>query len=116
MDGGTPVRAAEALAASAAPGLPPALIEARALLAARVAAAQGDVDGAAAQLSALGTAAADDLRAIVLANAGDWRGSLAALSDLAAKQVPAAGPLSDLAQEILVRQASAAAQVRTCRR
>ena len=111
LEGGAPARAGEALAASAAPDLPPALAEARVLLDARVKAAQGDVDGAAGQLSDLASPAADDLRASMLAGKGDWPGSLAALSDLAARQVPASGPLSEAAQDILVREASAAAQV-----
>lgn len=111
LDGGAPDRAAEALSASAAPDLPAALAETRALLQARVKAADGDLAGATGALSALGTAAADDLRAALLARANDWPGALAALSDLAAKQVPATGPLPDAAQDILVRQASAAAQV-----
>ena len=111
LDGGVPARAAEALAASAAPDLPPPLAESRGLLDARIKAAQGDLDGAVGLLDTLGTAAADDLRATLLAKNGDWRGSLAALAALAKKEVPAAGPLSDAAQDILVRQASAAAQV-----
>ena len=52
----------------------------------------------------------DDLRAVLLAKAGDWHGSLSALCDLAAKVVPADGPLDAAAQAIVVRQATAAAQ------
>jgi len=58
----------------------------------------------------LGTAAADDLRATLLSQAADWNGSLAALSDLALKVVPADGPLSDAMQDIVLRQATSAVQ------
>ncbi len=110
LDGGDGAGAVTALDASAAGDLPDGLVESRGLLRARARAAQGDVAGAAAGLFALGTATADDLRATLLANERDWRGSLAALADLAAKRVPPQGPLDDTAQDILLRQATAAAQ------
>ena len=59
---------------------------------------------------ALGTAAADDLRATLLSQAADWPGSLAALSDLAAKTIPATEPLDDAMQDLILRQATAAVQ------
>lgn len=99
-----------ALKASDAPGLPASLAEQRTLTLARARAAQGDVPGAVAALQALGTPAADDLRATLLGQASDWPGSLAALSDLAAKTVPAEGALSDGMQDTVLRQATAAAQ------
>jgi hypothetical protein len=99
-----------ALKASDAPGLPAPLVEQRTLALAHARAAQGDLSGATAVLQALGTAAADDLRATLLSQASDWPGSLAALSDLAAKTVPADGPLSDGMQDTVLRQATAAAQ------
>lgn len=101
--------AAEAtLRATDAPDLPPALIEQRILLLARARAAQGDLPAAVASLQALGTAPADELRATLLSQAADWPGSLAALADLAAKAIPAAGPLSNAMQDIVLRQASSA--------
>ena len=111
LEGGESAAAMAALQTSAAPGMPPALQEARALLTARVQAAQGDAAGAASGLQELGTAPADDLRATILAAAGDLPGSMAALSDLAAKLVPATGALPDAAQAVLMRQATAASRL-----
>ena len=110
LDGGATTAARDTMAASLAPGLPPRLAELRLLLDARIRAAAGDVPGAADALARFGSASADDLRANLLAATGDWQGSLAALTDLAARQVPLAGPLDDTAQDILMRQASAAVQ------
>lgn|GEM_PF-6007438 len=110
LEVGNPKEAEAALAASDAPGLPPTLVEQRVLLVARARAAREDRAGAVAQLTGLGTAAADDLRATLLSQAGDWPGALAALNALASKTVPADGPLPDAAQEIVLRQASAAVQ------
>lgn len=110
LDGGDPSGAVAALQASAASDLPPPLMERRGLLLAKTRAALGDLAGAVAGLMESGTASADDLRAKLLANAGDWRGSLEALSDLAAKIVPSEGVLGEAAQDALLRQASAAAQ------
>lgn len=101
-----------ALKASDAPGLPAPLVEQRTLALARARAVQGDLGGATAALQALGTAAADDLRATLLSQASDWPGSVAALSDLAAKTVPPNGPLSDVMQDVVLRQATSAAQAR----
>ena len=110
LDGGATAAARDTMAASLAPGLPARLAETRGLLDARIRAASGDLPGAATALAQLDTAVADDLRATLLAKGGDWPGSLAALADLAARQVPPSGPLNDAAQDILMRQASAAAQ------
>jgi len=99
-----------ALDASDASDLSAGLVEQRALLRARARAAQGDLPNAIAILVALGTPAADDLRATLLSQASDWNGSLAALSDLVAKTIPAEGPLSDAMQDIVLRQATSAVQ------
>ena len=99
-----------ALNASDAPELPAALVEQRTLLRARARAALGDLPNSVAALQSLGTAAADELRATLLSQAADWRGSLIALSDLAAKVVPNDGPLSDAMQDIVLRQATSAVQ------
>ena len=109
LDGGAVAAARDTMAASLASDLPPRLAELRMLLDARIRAAAGDVPGAADALARIGSASADDLRATLLAGAGDWQGSLAALTDLAAR-LPPTGPLSDAAQDILMRQASAAVQ------
>jgi len=97
-----------ALRASDAPGLPAPLLEQRTLVLARARVAQNDLPGATAALLALGTPAADDLRATLLSQVSDWPGSLAALSDLAAKIIPADGPLSDSMQDVVLRQATSA--------
>ncbi len=110
LDEGAGNSVATILAASDAPDLPAALIEQRAMVDARARAANGDRAGAAARLAALGTPAADELRATLLAEAKDWPGSLAAISTFVAKTVPAEGPLSDVQQDALLRQASAAVQ------
>jgi len=101
-----------ALKASSAPDLPAPLGEQRALLLARARVAQNDLPGATAGLLALGTAAADDLRATLLSQAADWPRSVAALSDLIAKTVPAEGPLSDGMQDAVLRQATSAVQAK----
>lgn len=97
-----------ALAASAAPGLSAGLAARRTLIFARAAARQGRLAPAVAALTGLGTPAADDLRARLLARAGDWRGAEAALASLAAKAVPASGALNPAAANILLRLATAA--------
>lgn len=101
-----------ALKVSNAPGLPAPLVEQRALLLARARVLQNDMPGATAGLLALGTAAADDLRATLLSQSADWPGSVAALSDLIAKTVPAVGPLSDGMQDVVLRQATSAVQAK----
>lgn len=110
LDDGNPLGAVAALAESSAPDLSPPILELRTLTLARARAAQGDVAAALATLATIDTASADDLRAELLGAAKDWRGSLAALSALAAKIVPTSGALSDAQQHVLLRQASAAAQ------
>ena len=92
------------------PDLPAALVEQRGLLDARFRAQGKDVAGATAILARLGTAAADDLRATILAEAGDWRGSEAALFSLVKKTVPETGELSSVQQDALLRLASAQAK------
>ena len=108
LDAGTGADAEAVLAASVAPDLPPALAEQRVLIEARARAARNDRAGALALLTTLGTAPADDLRAALLAQAGEWRAALDALTVLAAKRVPASGALPSDAQDIVLRQASAA--------
>ena len=108
LDAGTGADAEAVLAASVAPDLPPALAEQRVLIEARARAARNDRAGALALLTTLGTAPADDLRAALLAQAGEWRAALDALTVLAAKRVPASGTLPSDAQDIVLRQASAA--------
>lgn len=110
MDDGDAAGAERTLASTAAVDLPERLQAERALLLAKTRAAQGDLAGATAGLAVLATAEADDLRATLLQRAGDWPGSLAALNSLAAKVLPAAGPIPDSLGELVLRQASAAVQ------
>ncbi len=112
LEGGNPSEALAALDASAAPDLPEGLLEGRGLLRARALAAQGQLSQAVKILADQGTDAADDLRAKILADAGDWQGSLIALKALATKLVPASGPLPAAAQEVLLRQATAAGEAK----
>ena len=112
LEGGNPSEALAVLDASSAPDLPGGLSEERGLLQARALAAQGQLSEAVKILTDQGTDAADDLRAKMLADAGDWHGSLIALKALAAKRVPASGPLPLAAQEVLVRQAAAAGEAK----
>ena len=104
LDDADPAGALAALAASDVPDQAPALAEARGLLRAR-AQAVTDLGAATAGLSALGTRAADDLRATLLASAGDWSGTRAALADLLAKTPPAEAP------PIVLRLATAVARL-----
>ena len=110
LDDGDAAGAERTLASTTAKDLPERLQAERDLLLAKAKAAQGDLAGATAGLSALATAAADDLRATLLQRAGDWPGSLAALNSLAARLIPATGPVPDSLGELVLRQASAAVQ------
>ncbi|MGI4952291.1 MAG: hypothetical protein ACRYGM_10830 [Janthinobacterium lividum] len=99
------------LQASEAPGLTGSLRERRIILQAQLAASAGDLAAAETLLRGLGTAEADDQRALMLAKAGRWPGAMSALSDLSNRIVPAEGKISDAAQDVLLRQAHAAVQV-----
>jgi hypothetical protein len=93
-----------ALAASSAPRLPPALIEARSLIAARAEARRGNRALAAEALQALGPAG-DEALSEILAEARDFTGAAAALGrHLAA--LPPSGPLPESAQRLVLRQAA----------
>jgi hypothetical protein len=99
-----------ALTRTASTGLPAPLAESRTLVFARAAAAAGDLPSATAALAALGTDPAAALRAELLEAAKDWPAAQAALRDLAARAIPAEGPLDEAQARILLRLASAAAQ------
>ena len=104
---GDDTAAAAALAQTAVPDLPASLAEQRGLLDARIHARAHDPAAAAAILAALDSAAADDLRGAILADAGDWHGAAAALASLAGRAIPAEGPLDAAQQDITLRLASA---------
>jgi len=99
------------LSDSAAADLPAALAENRTLTLADAQARSGDVAGAVAALSGLGSAAADERRAAILERAQDWPAAEAALKDYAAKTVPEAGTLDDAQRRTMVRLAAAAARI-----
>ncbi len=110
LEQGDAAGALAALDASAAAALPAPLIEERTLTFARAVASTGDMPRAAAALAALGTPAADGVRAELMEAARDWPAAAAALRDFADKTVPADGQLNDVQARTLLRLASAAAQ------
>jgi len=110
LEQGDPTGALEALSASTADKLPPPLDEARTITFARATAARGALAPAVAALAALGTPAADEVRATLLEQAKDWPGAAAALASYAQQAVPADGMLAEAPARVLLRLASAAAQ------
>jgi hypothetical protein len=111
LDGGDVAGAATMLEASSSSPLPLGLSEARAVVAAKIQAAQGKSGEAAASLVGLKTPAADDLRATLLAKLGDWAGAAQALHVMAEKLVPASGPLAEAAQDVIIREATVGVQL-----
>jgi len=105
---GNAAGALAALSDSSADDLPAALTERRTLLLAEAEARNGDVSGAVAALSALGTAASDEKRATILEQAQNWVGAEGALKDYVGKTVPDAGNLDDTQRRTLIRLAAAA--------
>ena len=63
-----------------------------------------------AALATLDSAAADEARATILERANDWPAAQRALTDYAAKTVPAEGKLDDAQRRTLLRLATAAAR------
>jgi hypothetical protein len=102
--------AAAALATTAADNLPDKLTAERGMIDARIRAKSNDPGGAAAILSGIDTNEADDLRATILSQSGDWHGAVAALNSQVARSIPADGTLSPSQQDLLLRLASAQAQ------
>ncbi len=102
-----PAGAARALADSAGAGLPASLDRQRAVLAARVQAAQGQVPAALAALAAIGSVGADQAAATIAEHAGDWPGAEQALHAYVGRALPAAGPLDPAQQQVLLRLATA---------
>jgi len=105
-----PAKAESVLKSVDGADLPSEKAETRSLLLARARAAQGDNRAAADLLSSLASPAADELRARLAAQSGDWQGNLRALNDLAAKLVPTKGELNEQQQDVVLRQAVAAVQ------
>ncbi len=111
LEAGEAEAAGRTLTATELAGLPERLAGERLMLGARIKAARGDPSGAAALLATAGTAAADELRARILEQAGDWRGVLAALDSLSGRVLPPDGPVPDDQADLVLRQASAAVQL-----
>ena len=103
LEDGQPGSALATLKASEADGVPPDLVERRALVHARARAAT-DLGGAVAELATLGSAAGDDARAGLLEAAQDWRGARAALVSLLARTPASSAP------EIVLRLATVIAR------
>ena len=110
LDGGDAAAAGAAMEQSEAAELPPALRDQRSFTQARIHAAEGRLPVAVAALTTLATPAADELRARLLEQAGDWRGAQAALADLGRKIIPSTGLLDQRMQDVVLRQASTAVQ------
>jgi hypothetical protein len=82
----------------------------RALIFARATARMGNPAAAAAALADLDTDAALDLRATLLEQARDWPAALAAVQAYAQKVLPPDGPLDARGADLLLREASIAAE------
>ena len=104
---GSPAGAAAALTETAAPDLPANLALSRAILAARIDAAQGHAAAAQSALLGLNSTRADRAAAHIAEQAGDWSGAAAALTAQAARQVPVAGSLTPTQRQLLLRLATA---------
>jgi hypothetical protein len=98
------------LNASDVPGLPPDLVEQRAVVRAMAMARQGNPSGGAAILAGLQTAQATAARAQILESAKDWVGAGQAWSECAALTVPANGPLDEVGTRTILRLATATAR------
>ena len=109
LEQGKAASALTALDRSAFPALPPGLAARRTLLFARASAREGRLAPAIDALVALGTPAAEDLRARLLSRSGHWKGAEAALAALVAMTVPPGGTLDPAAANLLLRLATAAA-------
>ncbi len=102
--------AAAALTQTDAPDLPPNLRDDRLMLEARIHSMMHDKAAATAILAGLSTPAADEMRATILAEDGDWHGSALALDSAARRELPDEGPLSSEQQDFVLRLTSAHAQ------
>lgn len=107
LDEGDAAGAGAALAASASGDVPPALAEARALVAAQAARAAGHPAEALALLAPVQTPGADAARAAIHEAAGEWPQAEQALADYAAKTVPPEGRLDEAQRRTMLRLATA---------
>ncbi len=105
-----PAAAAAALSATEAADMSAGVRDDRLMVDARVHAMMNDRAGAAAILAKLGTSAADEARATILAEDGDWHGAALALDSVAATKLPDTGPLGPEQQDFVLRLVSAHSQ------
>ncbi len=110
LDQGDATAALEALSASTAETLPEGLEQRRTISFARATAARGNLPAALAALTTINSTGAAEARAGLLETAKDWPAAAAALQDLAARSLPASGPLSENHSRLVLRLAAAAAQ------
>lgn len=100
-----------ALGQSTSQDLPSEMREQRLLLAAGAAARMGNPKGAINALNGLDSAAADELRATVHEQSGDWAGAKRSLASLVRRVVPVVGDLDEAQRRLILRLATAAARV-----
>lgn len=100
-----------ALGQSSSPELPTEMKEQRLLLAAGAAARMGNPRGAINALNGIDSAAADEVRASVYEQAGDWVGAKRSLASLVRRTVPPEGALDEAHRRLVLRLATAAARV-----
>ena len=105
-----PAAARAALTLTDAPDLPSDVQDDRLMALARARAMEHDRAGATAILARLGTPDADEMRAGVLADDGDWHGAALALDSAAMAKLPNDGPLSPEQQDFVLRLVSAHSQ------
>ena len=99
-----------ALSVTEVPDLPTSLHDDRLMVEARARILKRDRVGALASLSASSSAGADELRATILGQDGDWRAVAVALDRAAQTELPSEGPLTPAQQDFVLRLASAQSQ------
>lgn len=107
-DAGRASEVTTVLTESAGDGYSATLEDQRAMIYARVQAALGNIEQADAALAARHTTPADEARASLLADSGNWKRALSAVAEIAQRDLPALGPLSEAQQEIVIRYLSTA--------
>ena len=110
LDAGEPAKAESVLASIDADALPHAEAEQRLLLLAQARAGRGDPAGAATLLAGIDTPASEEVRAGLLAKAGDWDASFRAMHKVVAARVPETGDLTEQQQDLVLREATSAVQ------
>jgi hypothetical protein len=110
MAAGADNRARQALEESAADSLPPDLAAHRAVLAARLQAKAGDLSGAAAALGSISSPEAEQARADIAEQTGDYAAAATALLSEANRRLPPQAPLAADGQALILRLATDASR------